>query len=211
MKKKIPLFSILVLTIFFGCNNNKETRTRDFGRLLSKFEPISFDTLKIFYGFRGEQNSRFKGNALDSNDLSLLPVSLRPKEGALWSDRYFACFKFPVDSARTALITRTPWIYESSSLSLMVYDKNADSILYQFEVGQDWADVSGSFTKTSWLYKDNLEHRVFTIAEDQEGDPRDKDSVKIKTDSYLLRFAGSGADTLVKNDTLLAAEFKAKS
>lgn len=90
-------------------------KTENLDDLLSKYSDISFDTLEVFPLEIAESTDyKFKGTALDSSDMPLLPFDNKRN--------LYGCFRFQIDSAHTGLITRCQSEYVASAVNLFVLD-----------------------------------------------------------------------------------------
>ncbi|HLG02609.1 MAG TPA: hypothetical protein VI731_03380 [Bacteroidia bacterium] len=166
-RKALILSTIVFSCLFFflSCSDNNnsvatesDTLTR-FERLLAKYKLISFDTLKVYYDREQGVKGKYSGTPLANDEIDLLPDELPGRSN---HEEFYACFKFPIDSSRIGLITRTPSTYESSSIKLLVYDQKADSILYHVELAEEWGDAGEKLSKRSWLYMSAGQPEVFT-------------------------------------------------
>lgn len=211
MRKFIIIF---IGVLIYSCSDNQNElnvnniKKNRFEILLSKYKSISFDTLKIHYTSGDEQKSIFFGASLDSSDLQLFPVDLRENSNP---NEFYACYKIVIDSSKVGLITRTPSIYESSSIKFLLYDRNADSIIYQFELAEEWGDAGAAFFKTSWLYTEKGNPKIFiteNYSYDHSIESQADSTVEQKTRSYLLSINKFHIDTISKDNNNLLKLFK---
>jgi hypothetical protein len=181
-----------------------------FKNLLKKYKEISFDTLKVFSSY--ELNSRqykFKGIQLDSVDVSLFSKDLA--ERYINDNGYFACYKFSIDSNTIGLLTRTPSTYEPSSIKLLIFDKQKDTITNTIELAKVFGDAGDSAEKTTWLFKDkNQKYNSFIwITESHDNSVEDENDKTIERwDRYfLLNISESKIDTLKTTEKELLLRF----
>ena len=145
------------MTGVFACSPATETieqKATEFDKLLSRFKSISIDTLKVYSSNeKGEVPEKFKGIALDSMYAILFPSEIA--ELHFNNPGLFACYKFPLDSFRTALIARTPSEYVPSSIKLFIYDKQKNAMTNCIELSESWGDAGDSMEKKSWIFKNS--------------------------------------------------------
>ena len=150
---------LVLFILLFGCSqSNKSTqsqRKEQYNILLSKFKDISFDTLLVSSLNEQEriETYKFKGQQLDSSDAVLFPKNIADHH-FIDPPGLFACYKFKIDSNRTALIARTPSEYYPSSIKLFVYTNNKDTLIEVAELAQYIGDAGALSDINSWLYKD---------------------------------------------------------
>jgi hypothetical protein len=131
--------------------------------LISKYKPITFDTLQVFSAYEiNSETNKFKGTKLDSTDFKLLPAGMRTES----FDDFYACFQFPLDGTHIALITRTPSFYDVTSLKLLVYDKSRDTISRITELAENVGDGGAQTVKTSWLFKEGQQYVSLIFVEE---------------------------------------------
>ncbi|CAN5513243.1 hypothetical protein BH09BAC6_BH09BAC6_10230 [soil metagenome] len=204
--------SIALLTIFcFGCKQNVKSKQESrYAELLKLYKITTIDTLKVFAANNPDSAGyEFKGIKLDTASISLLPKQMLKDTVPI-----YAVYKFAIDSLKTGLITRTPGNNQSSSIKLLIYDKQKDSITDYVEL----ADLPGAgpdaIAKTSWVYKDGNKDAVCFLKEEiyRDNSIEDpKDTVQTKTSRYYsLGFKKTIHDTLDKNAVSLLATFKQK-
>lgn len=181
-----------------------------FKSLLAKYKDISFDTLQVFSSEELENRQyKFKGKQLDSADVSLFPKEL--SEQYVNDNGFFACYKFTIDSNRMGLITRTPSTYESSSVKLLIFDKQQDAVTDFIELAETFGDAGDMAEKTSWLFKDNeKEYKTFTWVEERHDNSVDDEkdtTVQTWNYYYLLDISKSNVDTVSKDEKELLKRF----
>lgn len=215
------LFFLFFCNLLFGCAETEteaeaEKQPTDtkiesrFKGLLAKYQDISIDTLKVFSSIQLEDEQySFRGKQLDSSDVVLLPIVLSEQYAS--DHGFFACYKFDIDSESVALITRTPSMYEPSSVKLLVLDKKADSITDFVELAEIFGDAGDFAEKTTWLFKgERCNTRAFVWIFDRHSnsvdDPNDT-TVQITNYYYLLDIAHSKVDTVNNNGAPLPGGF----
>ena len=214
------LFYLIVIVSFFSCDqtNTKQQKSATtptqkeskYKKLLTKYKDLSFDTLKVFSSDDLESKKyKFKGKRLDSSEVLLLPKEL--SEQYINDNGYFACFKFPIDSIRTGLITRTPSTYEPSSVKLLILDIQEDRITDFIELAETFGDAGDMAEKTSWLFKDNnKKYKAFMwYEESHDNSAEDEKDTTVQTWDYyyLLDISKSKADTVSKDEKELIRRY----
>ena len=219
MKTILSLTTLIFL--LSSCGDSKPTSNRkkkvetdiEFGaydKLLAKYKEISFDTLKVFSstGLDSKQY-KFKGTQLDSIDVLLFPESI--SEQYINDPGYFACYKFPIDNFKIGLITRTPSTYESSSIKLLIFDKQRNTISDLFELAEIFGDAGDAAEKVSWLFKDeNKKYKSFTwLTESHDNSVDDEKDTTVDSWNYyyLIDISKQKIDTISKNEKELLTKF----
>lgn len=213
--RKLLYFTIL--TLLSSCSH-EETKQQQadtqkeskFKILLVKYQDISFDTLQVFSSGELENKQyRFKGTQLDSAEVSLFPPSL--SEQYYYDHGFFACYKFSIDSIRTALITRTPSTYEPSSIKLLLFDKQKDSITDYIELAETFGDAGDFAEKTSWLFRDEQKNyknfMFYQRSYDNSVDDEKDTTVQTWNYYYLFDISKPKVDTISKNEQELISKF----
>lgn len=206
-----------MLILFFSCDQvttnqqlSDKPKESKFNNLVSKYKDISFDTLKVFSAEDLESNKyKFKGTQLDSADVSLFPNTL--SEQYFYDHGFFACFQFAIDSDRTALITRTPSTYEPTSIKLLIFDKQRDSITDFIELAETFGDAGDYAEKSSWLFKhESSKYKsLMWYQESHDNSVDDEKDTTIQTSNYyyLLDISKSKVDTISKDKKELTKNF----
>lgn len=175
---------------------------------IAKFKPVSFDTLQVYSAYQiNSDDNKFKGAKLDSSDFKLIPAVLKTES----FDDFFACYQFPLDESRIALITRAPSYYDATSLKLLVYDKSRDTIDHIIELAENVGDGGEQVVKTSWLFKNGQQKYAALIFNEETLDRSMDDEnpvAKIDTTHYYYLVDISGKDTLDKDFSKLESRFR---
>ncbi|WP_343632996.1 hypothetical protein [Fluviicola sp.] len=224
---QFPVLLIIILTGFLiSCEDNtpvskqpaatEATPGKDsligeqkssFESLLNKYRTISFDTLKVYYGF-DENDKRFAGQELTFKEAKSLPIGFRERYFGKLSGVY-ACYRFALDSTRLGLITRIPSEYESSSLVLLVFDRIKDRFQDEyFYLGTSNGDAGEIYTRVSWLFqtkKKQFQAFVYTYRSSHEID----DTLTTESHYYFLVDCMKPTfDSVSTNQTQLKKRFK---
>ena len=151
----------------------------------------------------------YEGIHIDSIDVALLPSAL--SEQYANNNSFFACYKFSIDSNRTGFITRTPSTYESSSIKLLIVDRQQDAITNFIELAEIFGDAGDMAEKTSWLFRDeNNKYKSFIwVEESHDTSVDDQNDTIVQTWNYyyLLDISKINVDTLSKGERELLTKF----
>lgn len=211
------LLYLATLVLIFGCNqidtNQRQADTpkdSKFKNLLTKYKDISFDTLKVFSAEDPDSKSyKYKGTKLDTTDVLLFPETIA--EQYLNDDGYFACFKFLIDSGRIGLITRTPSTYASSSIKLLILDKQKDAITDIIELAETFGDAGDMAEKISWLLNGVAKkYKSFTwVEESHDHSVEDEKDTTVErwNNYYLIDISKSKVDTVSKDEKELLRKY----
>ena len=211
------LLYMTLVTLLLSCAQTETkqqlvetTKESKFKSLLTKYKDISVDTLNVYSAEDLESNSyKFKGTQLDSADVSLFPKTL--SEQYFYDHGFFACYKFALDTIRTALITRTPSTYEPSSVKLLIFDKQKDSVTDFVELAETFGDAGDYAEKTSWLFKDERNKYInfmwYQESHDNSVDDEKDTTIQTWNYYYLFDISKSKVDTANKNEKELLTKF----
>lgn len=206
------ILPLVVLAAFTAKPGKRMLPPSKYTALLNLYQPINIDNFKVysttnFY----DEAYKFKGKRLDDAQVKLLPqkaISGDPGSGL------FATYKFIIDANRTGLLTRSPGQYDSSSIKLLIYDKQKDAITDCFQIAEKWADAGDAFEAQSWLYK-NSDKTVNCVLWEQsihDGKLDDEEDTtrKVTENYYLYGFKKAIHDTLSTNAKAVFEKFKEK-
>lgn len=206
MKFKLFFFPLILI----GCSSDKQHDVsrqqfqKDFSTLMAKYQDITIDTLELHYYSGDGEKSKFFGSSIDSTQTRLLPkdINIGDYYGA------FACYKFKIDDMKTGLITRTPSMYESASINLLVYDQKVNNITQNVQLATEWGDAGAAFNQTSWLFFNSKKELCALTIEKYSYDHSIEDEkdtiVEYKTKYYLTNITSNTKDTVKNNyDNLL--------
>jgi hypothetical protein len=152
--KNIFLLSLALL--LFSCGTDtpppaqEQAKPSKYEKTLAKYQDISFDTLKVFSTFEDPDTGSYfyRGQMLDSTELEFIPGDyVNPYNKQM----FYACYKFPFDSTRIALITRCPGEYSATALRLFLFDTKADSITADYFLADAFGDAGEVVVTTAWL------------------------------------------------------------
>jgi hypothetical protein len=218
---KTVLFLATLIFLLDSCGNSKPKTDQKkriennikigaYDKLLAKYKDISFDTLKVFSSTDLDSKQyKFAGTQLDRNDVLLFPENIA--EQYLNDPGYFACYKFPIDDFRIGLITRTPSTYEPSSIKLLIFDKQANTILDMFELAEIFGDAGDAAEKVSWLFKDEKKkYKSFTwLTESHDNSVDDERDTTVESWNYycLIDMSKRKVDTISRNEKELLTKF----
>lgn len=177
--------------------------------LLKKFEPISFDTLKVYYSYNGK---RFEGKELTLKEAKIFPLGISENYFGRLSGMY-ACYQFEIDSETLGLIARTPSEYESSSIKLFLFDLKKDSFSKEYvELSQDIGDAGDYYHRTSWLFRTNKKE-IHSLVYDYSSYNNEVDDTSNHTidewrSYFVINCMSAKFDTISKNEAQLKKRFK---
>lgn len=167
--------------------STKETKT--YAQLLQKFKALSFDTLEVFPPLNLQDTSfRYWGVPLDEPEVDLLPDEAGDFDAGL-QPSHFAVYQFPMDSATTGLIVRTPSHQVSTSIMLLAYNKKDDAITASTQLCDKKVNGGFSYLKKAWLIKtpqQKLQSLVWTTSTTDHSVANKADSTIEKHNSYYL-------------------------
>lgn len=126
-----PLLSFLALLFFFtSCQSEQPAQKQapapdpaSARQFLGLFKELQADTLLVYSGEHVEDDTfRFKGTPIDPSLFAVF--NLEKNEMEWWDATAYpsACFRFPIDSNRLALIVRMPSEYVNSAVALCIWD-----------------------------------------------------------------------------------------
>jgi hypothetical protein len=171
--------------------------------LLTEFKNKDFDTLHVISS--ADSGREYLGVALDSLQNTLLPQDIAQQDFNE-PPSVFAVYKFPIGHNQFGLIARTPSEYESSSIKMLFFDQEKDSITSYIELADFWGDAGYSNVKDAWLYKEKGDGlRVLVRIQETQDNSVDSDTdttVQEKTSYYLLDLSKKKSDTLSKDEKL---------
>jgi hypothetical protein len=205
--------SIAIAVLFcLGCNNAKLAAKKEskYANLLALYKIINIDTLKIFTIENLDSvGYEFKGTKIDTSLFSLLPKKILQDTMPVYS-----IYKFNLDSLRTGLITRTPGEYKSSSIKLLIYDKQKDAISDYFELSELVGNDGNTLEKTAWLYRGQDKIPMCFLKEefthDRSVEDENDTTVTATNNYYLVGFKKNKHDTIDKKAGYLFEKFKRK-
>lgn len=188
-------------------------RKSAYEELLRKFKPVSFDTLELNYdsGY-GKKDKYFKGTELTLKEAKIFPLGITENFFGKLSGVY-ACYQFPLDSVRTALIARIPGEYEVNSLGLFIFDRKKDRILKEYlHLSVTFGDAGDVYMRTSWLIRaKNNQYQSFVYdysSYDHQVEDTTDHTVDEWREYYLFNCMSPTFDTLSKNEVQLKKRYK---
>jgi hypothetical protein len=212
MKK---IFFLAGMIAVFSCEQPKPIRSKGgieykgrFKDLFPQFFNIAIDTLEVYSPTN--DSSVFKGHAIDSLNAQLFPADMA-QQHSTENPALFAIYKFMIDSARMALLARTPSEFEPSSIKLFVFDRRKDSLTSYIELGETFGDAGDYMTKNSWLFRDSTKHlqaliQVFQGHDNSVDNP--KDTTREEEYLYsLVNFSKDGIDTIFADKKQLPEKY----
>jgi hypothetical protein len=200
MKNLLYISILLLAACFPGPSSDQPATTEKPKASLDLFTGITPDSFYVYSTENpSDKNFRFHGKVLDSSVIAAFPYYVRTDPR--WSHEYFACDRFALDSARIALITRTPGEYDSSVIKMYVYDTGKDSVTAELELADIWGDA-GEFTSHSSciFYNPDKHINVLTYYKslyDHSVNEVENDTIIEYSDEHvLLDLSKTGNDTV---------------
>ncbi|MDT3402967.1 hypothetical protein [Mucilaginibacter terrae] len=176
-------------------------------KLIDVYVPLKFDTLQVFSSSNLDSiGYKYRGVQLDSTNAKVL--------GSNWQniENYYANFKFDIDEYKVGLITRVPSMYESSSITLFIYDKNKKTLIEKLELAENWGDAGAVFEKRSWLFRDSKGRLKCLLHQSYYYDPKvndeDASTAVDENNDYLINLQHSVTDTVDRNAKVLFNKMK---
>src|SRR6478735_1302241 len=135
------IFLLLSVAMLASCSDQKPAaKESKFAVFIAQYKEINIDTFRVYSTADILSDTfKFKGVLIDTSFVKQFPERLT--FNFQYEREYYACFKFSIDSNRIGLITRTPGDYSPSSIKLLVFDKQKDSLVDFFELADNWHDA----------------------------------------------------------------------
>lgn len=216
MKKQFALLCLLAAFIV-GCGNDPKEIVKEelaiakpvvsnFEKLDKLFKDLTTDTLYVYSSDNGDdKNYRFRGQLMDSAQVFALPAE--EHERYKYTKDYFACYKFSIDTNRTAFLARTPGEYSSTVLSLFIFDKRRDSVVKTIDLSDVFGDAGELFFYNSCLVKNTRDPFILTYyysSYDHNVNGEANDTIIEQTNGYYLRgLINQTGDTLSKDSAMI--------
>jgi len=205
----------VIILLFYSCSNSSsdnesEISTSRYSKLENSFQDFKNDTLYVYSHLSPDgKDFPFKGAAMDSIQVSLLPYEI--KYAYHWNKDFGACYKFIVDKSNIALIARTSGEYESSRITLLLYNLEKDSIVKTYSLADSWGDAGDTYIHNSCIIKDKDGYSLITYnyssydhsVEDVENDT----VVEIWKNYSLCKLKNSTIDTLSIDSAKIVSQY----
>lgn len=207
--------------VFCSCQNADKPSVNDadvvventYHKLRKFYKDTTFNDLYI-YPDTGTIDSLFvfKGRAIDTNVLKLLPGDF---VGDLaWSSEYYGIYCFDLDSVYTGFITRIPGEYSSSDISLWLFDRKNDELVKSMDLASLFGDAGDYCISNSCLFFDkgkllNVLNKMYYSYDHSVED--ENDSALDVSHSFLhTRWRNHTIDTLSKDSLTLYTTYPLK-
>ncbi len=163
------------------------------------------DTFYVYSSWGGTENHPFKGTPMDSVQVASLTYHLKT------SYSYFkdvgACYKFPLDASRFALIARVPGEYESTAINLFVFDVEKDSVVQTLHLADVFGDAGESMSYSSCIFREKDHglkvatqwHSEYSHSVDNENDT----TVERWNRFWIIDLGKHAGDTLLKDSATI--------
>lgn len=178
-----------------------------FDNILKKYKAISFDTLRIEYGY-DETNEKFSGKELTVKEAKSLPIDFEQKYFGKISGVY-ACYQFAIDSSRLGLLTRIPGEFGSDVIVLLYFDRIKDKFDDDYLcLGFVQGDAGETYSRSSWLFQAKNKH-FQSFVHDYWSVQEIDDTLTTESDYYYwISCMTPKFDTLPYNQVQLSKRFK---
>lgn len=202
---------ISFILLLFSCSEKPqqeekklaETKASRFDLIQGLFLNKTIDTFYVYSTWELEdKNYAFKGEPLDSLQVDALPYDI--KFGYSFNKDYGACYKFPLNNKQMAMIIRAHGEYVSSSVRLMVFDIEKDSVTKTLYLSDVFGDAGESMVSRSCIFKNSkgefliLTYRQNSYDHNVNGDAND--TIVENWNQYtLINLSKNGGDTLAKD------------
>ncbi|MGK4567723.1 hypothetical protein [Flavobacterium sp. 3HN19-14] len=128
-----------------------------------------------------------------------------------WTEGFYGIYSFKFDKNNTGLITRTPGEYDSSMISLWIYNDKSQTITRSMRLSNIFGDAGDFDVYNSWLFseKDNgLKVLMYDYYSYDHSVEDENDTIVDITKEYLLlKVKAEVSDTLSKNPDELKKRF----
>jgi hypothetical protein len=167
------------------------------------------DTFFLYSPWSDDAHYKFKGMPMDS--LQVLALSSQESNRYTYFKDFGACFQFPLDSSRVALIARVPGEYESTVLKLFMFDVQKDSVIHTLCLADVFGDAGEVMWYSSCLFRDKSHkltlathwHSEYSHSVDNENDT----TVERWNKFYLIDLSDIHADTLSKDSATIVDRY----
>jgi hypothetical protein len=189
-----------------------------YASILAKCKLITIDTLLVNGfeynedGTNSKDNYQYKGVDVDTAEARLFPAEIT-EAFMNGGGEIAACYSFAIDESRTGIIARTPSMYESSSIKLLMLNNEKDSMTHFVELAEIWGDAGDAVNKQSWLYRDNKMNlqAYMWIQESYDHSVENENDTTVETNNYhyVLDLSKPQYDTINRNAGALLKTFQA--
>jgi len=167
------------------------------------------DTFYVYSSWGGSENHPFKGTPMDSLQVASLTHDLK------MSYSYFkdvgACYKFPLDASRFALIARVPGEYASTAVNLFVFDVEKDSVVQTLHLADVFGDAGESMSYSSCIFREKDHslkvatqwHSEYSHSVDNENDT----TVERWNRFWIFGLSKHTGDTLLKDSATIVNSY----
>lgn len=193
----IFLFALILAT---GCHNHASDHSAavteapaitqlDTTGFLSAFKPLTSDSISLTsseYDFHGNKQTLIKGIGLDEKYAALIPPQCFEGGDNVFSgvDSAYAVGHFDIDARYQAYLLRHPGMYNSSQISLYVYDRQARHFTNSHMlVAESWGDAGDYFYINSVIKNLNKANLIITLDKGLNR-PDQTDSLGFRYDNF---------------------------
>ena len=177
------------------------------------YKDTSFNDLYIYPDTLGiDSIFVFKGRAIDTNVLNLLPGDF---VGDLaWSSEYYGIYCFDIDSVYSGFITRIPGEYSSSDIALWLFDRKKDNVVKSMSLASLYGDAGDYSISNSCLFFDkgkllNVLNRLY-YSYDHSVENENDSALDVSQSFLQTRWRNHNIDTLSKDSLSLFTNYPLK-
>lgn len=209
---KVSVLLVISLIALQACSESEAEKTAEVPKTSrlsivdSLFRDLIIeDTFYVYSSWGGQENHPFKGVPMDSAQVASLTYDLK------MSYTYFkdvgACYKFPLDASRFALIARVPGEYESTAIRLFIFDVEKDSVVQTLSLADVFGDAGESMSYSSCVFREKDHglkvatqwHSEYSHSVDNENDT----TVERWNRFWILDLGKHTGDTLLKDSATI--------
>ncbi|MES2543800.1 MAG: hypothetical protein V4548_02865 [Bacteroidota bacterium] len=212
MRKFVYISAIVFILI--SCNKNKNQISKieiKENPLFKFYKDTTFSEIYVYPDTNYTKSKfLFSGKQIDS--ITLSKISKNIGNGIPWTEGFYGIYSFKINKKYTGLITRIPGIYDSSVISLWLYNNDNNSVVKNIQLADVVGDAGASEIINSYLFfeKDN-KIRAFTYRHysyDHSVEEESDTIIEENRDFYLIDINGNSIDTISKNTIKLKNKFK---
>ncbi len=208
---KTPFLPVIALMVLQACSSPESEKPKEVlkaSRLSvvdSLFKDLVIEDTFYVYSVGGQETHPFQGVPMDSMQVASLSYDLKMKYS------YFkdmgACYKFPLDASRFALIARVPGEYESTAINLFVFDVGKDSVVQTLYLADVFGDAGEAMFYSSCIFREKDHslkvatqwHSEYSHSVDNENDT----TVERRNRFWVIDLGKHTGDTLLKDSATI--------
>jgi len=164
-------------------------------RFLALFTEIAVDTFHVYSVPTFYDDPKFLGKQIGKQFNSLfafdtvLTYSLI-EEGGI--DRFYACYKFKLDSNNTGLLIRIPSQYATTAVDLFIWDNKKNRITNRESLSDGFGDEGWHFVQDAWISDFNRDGLFDILKRRKDHEVDIDDTTKVSSSDSTSVFLASG-------------------